>query len=83
MYVAQSNAEIRLLCLCFHESLIVAWMNKELIRGGLKALVLFVLIYAKVWLRIKIVRFLITWLILKTLDSLFSNLHFEPGSFFF
>lgn len=42
MYLAQNNAEIRLLCCAFmKQSLIVAWMNKELIRGGLKAVVLF------------------------------------------
>lgn len=36
----------------------MARMNKEFIRGGLKPLAL-VLIYANVWLRIKVVRFLI------------------------
>lgn len=46
-------------CAFMKQSLIVAGMNKELIRGGLKALVLFVLIYAIVWLRIKVVCFLI------------------------
>lgn len=68
-------------CAFMKQSLIVAGMNKELIRGGLKALVLFVLIYAIVWLRIKVVCFLIMWLILKTLDSL--QFPFEPGRFFF
>lgn len=71
-------------CAFMKQSLIVAGMNKELIRGGLKALVLFVLIYAIVWLRIKVVCFLIMWLILKTLDSLFSsNFHLNLVAFFF
>lgn len=53
------------------QPLATAWMKKELTRGGLKPPGV-VLIYANVWLRIKVC-FLVAWLVLKTLDSLPSS----------